>query len=221
GRQLRGSGLDQAHCFHCDREQHLHRHAVTDAAGHLPDLREDRGWSIQAHEQGELPPDGLPELHRPARLSVPGPGDQRGCLQHPRARPGHLLQEAVGQGPLAMAFLPLLEEVVRSVDGALACSVMGFDGIAVENFQVESASDLDVQSTLVEYAAVLGQVRNAAQLLKTGAVTEVSINSDTVLTVMRLVTDEYFVVLALKASGNYGKGRYALRISAPRIRAEL
>ena len=103
-----------------------------------------------------------------------------------------------------MAFLPLLEEVVRSVDGALACSVMGFDGIAVENFQVDAASDLDVQSTLVEYAAVLSQVKNAAQLLKTGAVTE-----------------EYFVVLALKASGNYGKGRYALRIAAPRIRAEL
>ena len=120
-----------------------------------------------------------------------------------------------------MAFLPFLEEVVRSVDGALACSVMGFDGIAVENFQVDAASDLDVQSTLIEYAAVLGQVKNAAQLLKTGAVTEVSINSDQVLTVMRLVTDEYFVVLALKASGNYGKGRYALRIVAPRIRAEL
>jgi len=98
---------------------------------------------------------------------------------------------------------------------------MGFDGIAVENFQVDAAADLDVQSTLVEYAAVLGQVKNAAQLLKTGAVTEVSINSDQVLTVMRLVTEEYFVVLALKASGNYGKGRYALRIAAPRIRAEL
>jgi len=111
-----------------------------------------------------------------------------------------------------MAFLPLLEEVVRSVDGALACSVMGFDGIAVENFQVDAASDLDVQSTLIEYAAVLGQVKNAAQLLKTGAVTEVSINSDQVLTVMRLVTDEYFVVLALRASGNYGKTRVAAGI---------
>jgi len=121
-----------------------------------------------------------------------------------------------------MAFLPLLEEVVRSVDGALACSVMGFDGIAVENFQLDAAADLDVQSTLIEYAAVLQQVRKAAELLKTGAVTEVSINSDQVLTVvMRLVTEEYFLVLALKASGNYGKGRYALRIATPRIRAEL
>ena len=120
-----------------------------------------------------------------------------------------------------MAFLPILQEIVRSVEGALACSVMGFDGIAVESFQVDGASDMELQSTLVEYAAILAQAKNAAQLLKTGAVTEVSINSDQVLTVMRLVTDEYFVVLALKASGNYGKGRYALRIAAPRIKAEL
>ena len=120
-----------------------------------------------------------------------------------------------------MAFLPVLQDVVRSVDGALACSVMGFDGIAVESHQVDGAPDLDLQSTLIEYAAVLAQARNAAQLLKTGAVSEVSINSDHVLTIMRLVTQDYFLVLALGSGGNYGKGRYALRIAAPRIRAEL
>jgi predicted regulator of Ras-like GTPase activity (Roadblock/LC7/MglB family) len=120
-----------------------------------------------------------------------------------------------------VSFLPVLQDVVRSVDGALACSVMGFDGIAVESHQVDGAPDLDLQSTLVEYAAVLAQARNAAQLLKTGPVSEVSINSDHVLTIMRLVTQDYFLVLALGSGGNYGKGRYALRIAAPRIRAEL
>jgi predicted regulator of Ras-like GTPase activity (Roadblock/LC7/MglB family) len=120
-----------------------------------------------------------------------------------------------------VSFLRVLQDVVHSVDGALACSVMGFDGISVESHQVEGAPDLDLQSTLVEYAAVLAQARNAAQLLKTGAVSEVSINSDHVLTIMRLVTQDYFLVLALGSGGNYGKGRYALRIAAPRIRAEL
>ena len=120
-----------------------------------------------------------------------------------------------------MAFLPILQEIVRSVDGALACSVMGFDGIAVESFQVDGASDMELQSTLVEYAAILAQAKNAAQLLKTGSVNEVSINSDQVLTIMRLVSPDYFLVLALGSSGNYGKGRYALRIAAPRVLAEL
>jgi predicted regulator of Ras-like GTPase activity (Roadblock/LC7/MglB family) len=120
-----------------------------------------------------------------------------------------------------MSFLTVLQDVVRSVDGALACSVMGFDGISVENFQVDGAGDLELQSTLVEYAAILSQAKNAAELLKTGAVNEVSINSDQVLTIMRLVSPDYFLVLALGSGGNYGKGRYALRIAAPRIRDEL
>jgi len=38
---------------------------------------------------------------------------------------------------------------------------------------------------------------------------------------MRLVSPDYFLVLALGSSGNYGKGRYALRIAAPRVNAEL
>jgi len=50
---------------------------------------------------------------------------------------------------------------------------------------------------------------------------EVSVNSEHVLTLMRLISPEYFLVLALRADGNYGKGRYVLRVTAPMIRAEL
>jgi len=38
---------------------------------------------------------------------------------------------------------------------------------------------------------------------------------------MRLVSPEYFLVLAMKPEGNYGKGRYVLRITAPKVKAEL
>ena len=53
---------------------------------------------------------------------------------------------------------------------------------------------------------MLTQLKNAAELLKTGAVTEVSINSEQVLTIMRLVTDEYFLVLALSARRQLRQG---------------
>jgi predicted regulator of Ras-like GTPase activity (Roadblock/LC7/MglB family) len=120
-----------------------------------------------------------------------------------------------------VSFLAHLQGVVSQVDGALACSVMGFDGIAVETFQDQAAADLDLGTTWVEYAAVLSQLKNAAALLKTGGVSEVSVNTERLITVMRLVSPEYFVVLALRPEGNYGKGRYALRIAAPKIRDEL
>ena len=120
-----------------------------------------------------------------------------------------------------MSFREHLESVVSQVDGALACSVMGFDGIAVETHQKDDVEDLELQSSWVEYANVVTQLKSAAELLKTGTITEVSVNAERVLTLMRLVSPEYFLVLALKADGNYGKGRYVLRVTAPRIKAEL
>ncbi|MGQ0507300.1 MAG: roadblock/LC7 domain-containing protein [Myxococcaceae bacterium] len=120
-----------------------------------------------------------------------------------------------------MSFLTHLESVVQQVDGALACSVMGFDGIAVETHQTDSANDLELSTAWVEFSNVMTQLKNATELLKTGAVSEVSINTERVITLMRMVSPEYFLVLALTPSGNYGKGRYVLRITAPKVKAEL
>ncbi|MFY2561393.1 roadblock/LC7 domain-containing protein [Corallococcus terminator] len=120
-----------------------------------------------------------------------------------------------------MSFRTHLESVVNQVEGALACSVMGFDGISVDTFQREEASELDLSGAWVEYANILTQLRNAAETLRTGTVSEVSVNSEKVLTVIRLVSPEYFLVLALRADGNYGKGRYVLRVTAPKVSAEL
>lgn len=120
-----------------------------------------------------------------------------------------------------MSFRSHLESVVNQVDGALACSVMGFDGISVETYQKDEAGELELNGAWVEYANLLTQLKNAADVLKTGAVTELSVNSEKVLTIIRMVSPEYFLVLALKAEGNYGKGRYVLRVTAPKVRAEL
>ncbi|SET30727.1 roadblock/LC7 domain-containing protein [Stigmatella erecta] len=120
-----------------------------------------------------------------------------------------------------MSFRAHLESVVNQVDGALACSVMGFDGISVETYQKEDAAELELGGAWVEYANLLTQLKNAAEVLKTGTVTELSVNSDKVLTLIRMVSPEYFLILALRAEGNYGKGRYVLRVTAPKVRAEL
>ncbi|SEM93510.1 Predicted regulator of Ras-like GTPase activity, Roadblock/LC7/MglB family [Stigmatella aurantiaca] len=120
-----------------------------------------------------------------------------------------------------MSFRAHLESVVNQVDGALACSVMGFDGISVETYQKDDAAELELGGAWVEYANLLTQLKNAAEVLKTGTVTELSVNSDKVLTLIRMVSPEYFLILALRAEGNYGKGRYVLRVTAPKVRAEL
>ncbi len=124
-----------------------------------------------------------------------------------------------------MSFLPHLEAIVSQVEGAIACSVMGFDGIAVETHQSKSGGDqaaqLELTNAWVEYANLLQQAKNVAEGLKTGAVAELSVNSEKVITLMRLVNSEYFLVLGLKPDGNYGKARYVMRITAPKLKAEL
>ncbi len=118
-----------------------------------------------------------------------------------------------------------LQHVVSSVDGAIACSVMGFDGIAVETYQAaarqQDATTLELTTAWVEFANVLSQLKAAAETLKTGKVAELSVNSEKVITLMRMITPEYFFMLALSPSANYGRARYELRITAPKLATEL
>ncbi len=37
----------------------------------------------------------------------------------------------------------------------------------------------------------------------------------------RLISPEYFMVVALEPGGNLGKARYLLRVTAPKLRSEL
>lgn len=121
-----------------------------------------------------------------------------------------------------MSFLSHLEAAVKQVDGAVACSIMGYDGISVETHTVGSAmEDLDLNVAWIEFANLLNQLKGAVELLKTGGMTEVSINTEKVLTLVRMVTPEYFLVMALKPEGNYGKARYVLRLTVPKVKAEL
>ncbi|HEY3449213.1 MAG TPA: hypothetical protein VGK67_22845 [Myxococcales bacterium] len=119
-----------------------------------------------------------------------------------------------------MSFSAHLEQVLKQVEGAVACSVMGFDGYAVET-QTSKDPGVDFEAMLVEYGTVLTNIRETAEGLKAGSVSEVVINTDKLITIARLLTPQYYLVLALTPEGNYGKGRYALRIVAPKVTAEL
>jgi predicted regulator of Ras-like GTPase activity (Roadblock/LC7/MglB family) len=119
-----------------------------------------------------------------------------------------------------MGFREHLQEVVRSVDGAVACSLMGVDGIEVDTHLVDGF-EVDVRSLLIEYSTLLRNGREAAELHQAGAVVELSVHTDRVLTVARQVSPEYFMVVALRPEGNFGKARYMLRVTAPRLLPEL
>lgn len=119
-----------------------------------------------------------------------------------------------------MGFREHLQEVCRGVDGAIACAVMGMDGIEVDT-HVQAEAGVDVQSFMVEMTGFLRTAREAALAHRAGGLAEFSLGTDRITTVGRLVSPDYFMVVALRPEGNAGKARYLLRITAPRVAAEL
>jgi predicted regulator of Ras-like GTPase activity (Roadblock/LC7/MglB family) len=120
-----------------------------------------------------------------------------------------------------MSFRQHLQDVCKGVDGSVACTLMGVDGIEVDSHLSAVAEDLDLKSLMIEYSAVFRAARDAADLHQAGGVSELSINTDKLATVARLVSPDYFMVVALRPEGNYGKARDLLRITAPKVRSEL
>ena len=119
-----------------------------------------------------------------------------------------------------MSFREHLEEVCRNVDGAVACSLMGVDGIEVDT-HLADGGELDLKSLLVEYSGVLRSAREAAEAHEAGDLAEIAISTDKLVAVVRSVSPEYFMVVALTPDGNFGKARYLLRVTAPKLRSEL
>ncbi len=120
-----------------------------------------------------------------------------------------------------MGFREHLQAICKGCEGALACSLMGVDGIEVDT-HLEGADDgVDVKSLLVEYSGLFRSAREAAEAHAAGGITELFIETEKVLTVARLISPEYYMVVALSPGGNLGKARYLLRVTAPRLRSEL
>lgn len=124
-----------------------------------------------------------------------------------------------------MSFRETLEQVCSQVQGAVAASIMGYDGIAVETVErpgaVNGVNGVDVASAMVEYSNIFGQIRNAAAQLEAGAASEFSLRAEKFIAVGRAITPEYFIVVALRPDGNQGRARYALRIGAGQVAEDL
>jgi len=117
-------------------------------------------------------------------------------------------------------FTEILQRIVEETGGAVGAVLMGYDGIAIDQF-FHPEETVDVQMIAIEYANVLKEIRKTAETLNMGEMEEVSIRTEQLITVIRIVTPEYFVALALSRDGNFGKGRYLLTRETLNLREAL
>jgi predicted regulator of Ras-like GTPase activity (Roadblock/LC7/MglB family) len=117
-------------------------------------------------------------------------------------------------------FQESLKHMVADTEGGVAGLLMGFDGIAVDSYSVPDGG-VDITTVGMEFSFILTQVRKAAEILEVGGVQEICIRAANLTILIRVLSPDYFVALAIRPEGNFGKGRYLLRVTAPKLAAEI
>ncbi len=117
-------------------------------------------------------------------------------------------------------FAETLKKVVDNVDGGLAAVIMGLDGIPVETY-VKQADRVDITTVAMEFSFILTQVRKAAESLQVGALEELVVKANRLLLVLRMISPQYFVAIAVSPEGNFGKARFLARLATPTLVAQL
>lgn len=114
-----------------------------------------------------------------------------------------------------------LEKIVQNTPGAAGAILMGFDGIAVMQYVSPDFEGIDIESTAMEFSFRYVELRQAAESLDMGRVTDITIKADNRSVLCRVLSDEYFVAIVLADTSHIGKGRWMLRSTAHELQTEL
>lgn len=115
-------------------------------------------------------------------------------------------------------FRQVLAGLQQRVEGAMAASLIGLDGIAVETI-----NDHDVPLDILgaEFGSFIKSIRLANTELNTGEVLQFSLVTEKYITFLSEVTPDYYILLVLRPDGNYGRARFELSKAKYLLRDEL
>ena len=117
-------------------------------------------------------------------------------------------------------FKEALKGVVEQTDGGLAGLLMDFEGIPLETY-AKDGTPFDMEAVGAEISVLVKAIQRATESLDAGSTKEVAFQSEKMVTLIRVLNQNYFLALALSPGGNLGKGRYLLRTNAERFLEQL
>jgi len=115
------------------------------------------------------------------------------------------------------AFRQVLAGIRDRVEGTLAVSLIGLDGIAIDTLN-DGHVPLDVLGA--EFGGFVKSIRPNTEL-DTGEVLQFSLVTERYITFLSAVTPEYFILHVLRPDGNYGRARFELSRAKNLLRDEL
>ena len=118
-----------------------------------------------------------------------------------------------------MSFTESLRKVMEDLKEAQGIALVGMDGIVIEEQKQDSSMDL--QSLGAEWCAVIKQMDKSMSSMEFGSSIELCAQTEKGIILSRRIQEDYFLLLAIQADGNFGKGRYLLRREEINLKGEL
>lgn len=115
-------------------------------------------------------------------------------------------------------FRTVLSGLQQRIEGALAVSLIGLDGIAVETV---GAGRVPLDVLGAEFGGFVKSIRQTNTELDTGDVLQFALVTEKYITFLSEVTPEYYILLVLQPDGNYGRARFELAKAKFLLRDEL
>jgi predicted regulator of Ras-like GTPase activity (Roadblock/LC7/MglB family) len=108
-------------------------------------------------------------------------------------------------------FKQMLETIVERTEGSLGALIMGTDGIAVEKVFGEAGQEANLDVAAAEFTSLVRSAQRSGRDTGLGNLREIVVSLEHSILAIRILSRDYFVVLALSPEGNLGRGRYELR----------
>src|SRR5215218_7954274 len=108
-------------------------------------------------------------------------------------------------------FKEMLEAIIERTEGSLGTLIMGTDGIAVEKILGEAGLEANLDVAAAEFTTLVRSAQRAGNDTGLGGLRELVISLESAVLVMRVLSRDYFVVLAMRPHGNLGRGRFEMR----------
>ena len=115
-------------------------------------------------------------------------------------------------------FKRVLEGIRDRVEGTLAVSLIGLDGIAIDSIESDHVP-LEIMGA--EFGGFVKSVRLSNTDLDTGDVLQLALDTEKYITFLSAITPEYYVLLVMSPDGNYGRARFELSKAKNLLRDEL
>jgi predicted regulator of Ras-like GTPase activity (Roadblock/LC7/MglB family) len=120
-----------------------------------------------------------------------------------------------------MGFIDTLTDVIDRIEGCAAVVILGIDGIPIERQVADLDPSLDIDLIATEFTTLMRRSMRTASDTELGELREMIFVTDLMTFLLRPITSEYFLLMALNPGGNVGRARYELRKTQLAMEAEF